>query len=707
MSLRTFLLLCTCALLAADRASAQAQESPPPRFSSQVIVTPERGETQRDSVPTVTTVLDSAQIGAIPAVYLGEALTALQGFHVARSEFYTGAAPVISGRGFFGGGEAEYILLLVDGIPAYDAESGLIDWSAVTASSIGRIEAIRGPGASVYGESAVGGVIQILTDRARNGGRITTTAGSFNSYTTDGDYLWRGERYGISVNGAARTTSGFTTHSDARQYIGGAAVDGRMGSGLWRARATGMHRFTESPGALTLVDGRLDPKRANPLSAFDIAHRDSYSAAFSIDGTGRAWGHQIRIYSQGRSEDQLRTILLAPEVGSSGARALSSLGVGGSAEATRRWGDRGGVIRFGMDLASQHLETSYSPVTANGVVGASDPKTSGHRVRTAVFASSGWNPAARVRLSGAIRWDHVGDTGFSGISDLGRKHQSWSPRLGVTIRLSDNGGVSAFLQASRAFKVATLDQLFDPRPYPDFRGGTFTISNSRLRPQRAHSYEAGLQGTFARRFHWSALAYHMKVDDEIDFDVQTYSYANIGQSDHNGIELNLDALATGPILPSVSYTFSSVHEAAGDEQLKNVPRHNVVLATTVQLPFKVDAHVRFRAIRGLYVDDSNAIELRGTSSLDLRVRRMFGSHALFVDAINVTNERSEEFGFTLTDFSGNTVAYGYPGAPRALRAGITFDLRGKGKPVTGVQRRWSTGGHLRLANRRLQPLGHR
>jgi len=42
----------------------------------------------------------------------------------------------LSARGFFGGGEADYVRLLVDGVPIADAESELIDWSMVTASSI-------------------------------------------------------------------------------------------------------------------------------------------------------------------------------------------------------------------------------------------------------------------------------------------------------------------------------------------------------------------------------------------------------------------------------------------------------------------------------------------------------------------------------------------------------------------------------------------
>jgi hypothetical protein len=56
----------------------------------------------------------------------------------------------------------------------------------------------------------------------------------------------------------------------------------------------------------------------------------------------------------------------------------------------------------------------------------------------------------------------------------------------------------------------------------------------------------------------------------------------------------------------------------------------------------------------------------------LRLRRSFGRHAVFVDAFNVTADQYEEYGFTLRDFANEVVPYVYPGAPRAVRVGLTL-----------------------------------
>src|SRR5207237_4944134 len=137
----------------------------------------------------------------------------------ARPQFYAGR-PVVSARGFFGGGEAEYILLLVDGVPVADVESGLIDWSVIPASSIQRIEAFRGPGAALYGDSTVGGVIQILTNQQANGGQLTVAGGSFDTFTADGSYGRVVPAFGFTLSGAARRTGGAFDHSSARQLLG-------------------------------------------------------------------------------------------------------------------------------------------------------------------------------------------------------------------------------------------------------------------------------------------------------------------------------------------------------------------------------------------------------------------------------------------------------------------------------------------------------
>ncbi len=137
------LLLCVVATGTSGQEPDRANPPDKVRFDTSIVVTAERGETPRRSVPVSTVVI--ADASALPAAHPSELVSFLPGFNVARSQFIAGR-PVVSARGFLGGGKAEYIVLLVDGVPVSDAESGLIDWSLLLASSIRRVEASRGPG---------------------------------------------------------------------------------------------------------------------------------------------------------------------------------------------------------------------------------------------------------------------------------------------------------------------------------------------------------------------------------------------------------------------------------------------------------------------------------------------------------------------------------------------------------------------------------
>ena len=172
----------------------------------------------------------------------------------------------------------------------------------------------------------------------------------------------------------------------------------------------------------------------------------------------------------------------------------------------------------------------------------------------------------------------------------------------------------------------------------------------------------------------------MDVKDEIDFDIRTFWYGNVGRSRHTGAELEGNGRVGTWLQPSVTYAWTRVEDAASGNQLKNVPRQTFVLAATFTLPWHLGAYARFRRASGAYLDDANSVPIRGPATLDVRIRRTFGRQTMFADAVNLANNHYEEYGFTLSDFVGRVVPYAYPGAPRALRVGMSIALGGPPVP---------------------------
>ncbi len=662
------LLLNTPIAAVAQGQTAQGNTPDTPQFKTEIVVTPERGETSRHLVPASTVVIEAEALPQLPAIQLSEIFAMLPGFHMQQAQPYS-TQPLVSARGFFGGGEAEYVLLLVDGVPASDVESGLIDWSLVPTSSIRRIEASRGPGASLYGDSAIGGVIQVFTNRPAKGGQLTLSGGSFSTFSADGTYGRRSPSLGVLFTGAALGTDGASEHSSGKQFLVGGSLDGRIHGASWRWTATVNDRDRDAPGAVGGDAIQSDPFSSDSVYRFDTLQRNNFATAFMLSTANERWQNHARIYTMVRDEDLVRTILLAPGLGDRRARALSTAAVGGTLESERLLGDRahGANVRFGLDLTREHLDTEYRAVSNTGVIGAPVGEAEGRRLRAGAYVASGWEPTPRLRLSAGLRWDSIGDD-FGAQSAGSQNNQAWSPRVGATVLLNEDHSASLYAQVSKAFKVPTLDQLFDPRPFPDFMGGTFTISNAGLQPQRATNIEAGVSG--GSRFKWNALAYRMDVEDEIDFDINTFSYANIGRSLHTGLEVEAATTLWKGVQPSATYALVRVTDPDGDKQLKNVPRHIVTASVRFDLPMRLATYVRYRYTSGAFLDDENAYPIQGPSTLDLRVKRGLGRHSIFLDVLNLTDERYQEYGFTLTDFAGRTVPYSYPGAPRAFRAGV-------------------------------------
>ncbi len=126
-----------------------------------VVVSVSQVETTLSRATDSVTVIERRDLQRQQAENVVAALRAVPGFGVAAS----------GGRGaltsiFPRGGESDYTLVLVNGIPQ-NAFGGGYDASHLGTSDVERIEVVRGPESALYGGGAIGGVLQVVT---RQGG---------------------------------------------------------------------------------------------------------------------------------------------------------------------------------------------------------------------------------------------------------------------------------------------------------------------------------------------------------------------------------------------------------------------------------------------------------------------------------------------------------------------------------------------------------
>jgi len=673
----SFALLLLCCF-AGDVPAAQV-----PAVKQEIVVTADRAEEPRDQASAAVTVLERKDVERLPASSLSEVLGFVPGVTMM---FDSGASglPMITSRGFFGGGEVEYVKLLIDGVPVADAESGNVDWQRFRADDVDRIEILHGPGSALYGDTALGGVVQVFTrqlakDEER--GEVRLRSGSFGS--TDFDANYGTEVGGTRVDASAGSwrTGGFRQHASTDDRFARLLIERLGDRSRWRFDAEGDRENRHQPGALTLGEIANDREQSEAIYRFDGQDTSRGRVAATHDSFG-AIPYRVTIYGSQRDDDNLRTLLLAPGFSSSAFRALTTRSGGGTFEASRE--SARGTLRVGADVERSTLSGRYASVAASGQTGSTVASERGSRDRVGLFVTGGWAVSDRVRLTAGLRRDDIRDDltaattgGVANRQDL----SAWSPRAGINVHFGPAASpISFFAQVSSAFKAPTLDQLFDPRPYPNGFGGTLTISNPSLLPQRAHNVEAGVSRGSAWSA-WSVVAYRMRVKDEIDFDPETFSYNNVGSSLHRGVEASIDLAKSERISPQLTYAWTRVADAATpDRQLKNIPKQTAQLLLHARITSDTRADLVYRWRDALTLDDEGQFATPAVSRVDLRLSHDLRNLRFQADLLNAFNAHYNELGYVLVDFRGRPTPFEYPAPGRALRLGVTwtFSRRGNG-----------------------------
>lgn len=152
-----------------------------------VTVSAGRG-TSLSRMDLATTELDRSQVEQMPETAVEQILNKLPGVFARQepSAMIHPTGQVFSIRGF---GTATNVntLVMVDGIPVNDPYFRTIDWGQVPLEAVERMEVIRGGGgATLWGNLAMGGIVNIVTRRAGPGeARVTASAGSHGTRAVD------------------------------------------------------------------------------------------------------------------------------------------------------------------------------------------------------------------------------------------------------------------------------------------------------------------------------------------------------------------------------------------------------------------------------------------------------------------------------------------------------------------------------------------
>ena len=431
-----------------------------------------------------------------------------------------------------------------------DVENGNVDWDWVLPDDVERVEVVQGAGAWLYGDGTEGGIVNIVRpDPARLAaeGRVwdsecAVRAGSFGLWT--GSLDLGGVRGGDSgrLRGSMRSVDGWRDHSRDRAITGGAEAHRRFGGGTTLSlTGTVLDSDRQNPGTLTADQIAADPTQSETTTDYDRATHTLLGGRLD-HGTPGAAGWALGVRGKLENADQLRTLFFQPKF-----HPTQSGTVGGDAEWRTQTsiGGRSQLWTVGLEAEQSGLDSKYNDF--DPATGVGPEVSSVHSTRAGFALSAGSRIAladrtvARVAVRGDIVKVHADDAAAG--STPTRTLSAASPLVALSQQIGERG--SAYASFSTAFRVPTLNQLYDKRPIDVAPGVTVYLSNSQLDPQRSVNVEIGGRIDGANGASASLALYSIWVRDEIDFDLATLQYANISSSWHRG-DRGVGALGPDP-----------------------------------------------------------------------------------------------------------------------------------------------------------------
>ncbi|MBS9461898.1 TonB-dependent receptor [Flagellimonas sp. 389] len=173
----------------------------------EVVVTATRTIRQLSSLPLPVTLIGKEQLQQTGVTRLDQILNEQTGI------IMTPDATIGGGEGVqIQGIASDYVLILIDGVPVVGRSSGNLDLSRFAIGNIKQIEIVKGPSSSLFGSEALGGVINIITEKPTSeniSGQVSHRAATFNDQNTNLSLNQRFDKIGYSVFADRLSTDGF------------------------------------------------------------------------------------------------------------------------------------------------------------------------------------------------------------------------------------------------------------------------------------------------------------------------------------------------------------------------------------------------------------------------------------------------------------------------------------------------------------------
>lgn len=642
-----------------------------------------------------TSVITAEDIARSPGQTIQDVLATVPGIQV--QNLYggvNGAGSTVDLRGF-GAFASSNTLFLINGRRLNEADLQGVDLSTIPLQSIERIEVTRGnSGAVLYGDNAVGGVINIITKTGANGKPITMRAeagvGSFNQRTgnvsaTVNSGPWSSAVYGnviksdgYRVNNALSQQNGvgevrYST-PDLSAFLNLSADDQHLGlpGGRFVDPSISLNELAaDRRGTATPLD-YADKQGVNATAGFTKSLWNG--AELIVDGGVRNKKQQAGFFAQyyeSYVDSTLTTWSLTPRL--SIKNAIFGLP---------------STILTGIDYYNSAYDSNrsmFKDTAPSHVFDLKQQTLAGYWQQTiSVLPTTDVSYGARIQsmsLDARDRFDPLAPgNGGAQASPLKTDETNHALHIGLEHRFNEN--FSVFARAAQAFRTPNVDErvitgpAWDCSAYP--APCTPIPQNFMLKTQTSYDVEGGVR-IRGGGLEIQTSVYDMHLKNEIHYNpVDLYNY-NLDPTHRYGTETNatLRISDTLRLRGGFAYTravFEEGQYAGNDVPLVSRLSGSFGLSWNVWQKYVVlDATARFWSSRRMDNDQLNTQPtIPANATMDLKVSGEVDRFFWSASVNNLFNAEYYDYAVASAYTAGRFSAYPLPGRTYMLKAGVTF-----------------------------------
>ncbi len=638
------LLLIIASLLQAAKASAQNSSetasttySRHQAFLETIVVTGTRTPKTVNATPIRTEIITHLDISNHHAKTLEDALVQTPGVMLKKIHGKSGTEAWLQGV------DADRILVLVDGSPVAASTGTKVDLSQIATTNIDHIEIVKGAVSALYGSSAMGGVINVITsdERTRAPFVADVDAGSYGRYNLSNSEDITANNIQLALNqpiGAVHLSSTISArHSDGFDFDPDTfTTDGDKGD-----KNNVDIKLTYRPSSRSVwvlhpdfyrediehnvwdITSRRERAKTEIAERKQIMLGNSYDISESVSFKGNVY---VEKFSDTSKQFALATQLAVVDRDAMIDTSMADLQWNILQSNFNNW-------TLGTQLKKQALEQTNN--------GESELVTGKEINASEIYLQNDLYLGDRWELVPGVRLQDDSDFGFYS-----------SPKINVMYNPVENAQTSVRWRAGvgRGYRVPSLKERYFR--FDHSANGYMVFGNQDLTPEESDSYQFGVAVSQRGAWQLETNLFLNRFKDLILTDLAAdqnkpglslFEYVNLDRTSIQGVEIFSSLYLNTQASLQAGYTYLESENRITGAKLPKRPEHQLKLTAEYSLPM-YETQFLLSGTRQTkeYVDIDNLIVSPSWTRWDFKVNQPLTDQSkVYVGIDNLTNEHKD------------------------------------------------------------------